>query len=114
MASVISLWGNGVSPSGLASSILHLCKSVFICGLKISLFAPANLHLCKSVFICGFGSASLHLPIFDELVRNFFQKSRGALKNVAVAASQTHMRICKIESVFRAGDRDIKQAALFF
>src|ERR1043166_1421468 len=71
-------------------------------------------YLCKSVFICGKCSAALHLPVFDKLGWNFFQESRGPLKNVAVAAAQAHVRISEIELVFSARDRDIKQASLFF
>src|SRR5437773_12011000 len=92
IASVISLCGNGVPSSALVSNILYLCKSVFICG-------------CRT-------SASLHLPVFDELVRNFFQKTGWPLENVAVASTQSHVRKGEIKFIARAGDRHIKQTPL--
>src|SRR6266480_4213575 len=92
IASVISLCGNGVPSSASVLSILYLCKSVFICS-------------CRT-------SASLHLPVFDELVRNFFQKTRWPLENVAVASTQSHLRKGEIKFIARAGDRHIKQTPL--
>src|SRR6266705_3840675 len=59
-------------------------------------------------------SAPLHLPIFDELVRNLSQKTRGPLENVAIASAQPHVRQGKIKLVARACDGDIKQPAFFF
>src|SRR5438034_9394389 len=92
IASVISLCGNGVPSSASVSNILYLCKSVFIYG-------------CRT-------SASLHLPVFDELVRNFFQKTGWPLENVAVASAQSHVRKGEIKFIARAGDRHIKQTPL--
>src|SRR5207237_10604717 len=93
IASVISLCGNAFSSLGSNSSIL-------ICG-----------NLCASV---ASNSTPLHLPVFDEFVRNFFQESRWPLENVAVAAGQTHMRIGEIKLILRPRDRDVKQTPLFF
>ena len=56
----------------------------------------------------------MHLPVFDELVRNLFQKTRRPLKDIAVSAAQPHVWIGEIELIPRASDRDIKKAPLFF
>src|SRR5205823_1586276 len=93
IASVISLCGNAFSSLGSNSSIL-------ICG-----------NLCASV---ASNSTPLHLPVFDEFVRNFFQESRWPLENVAIAAGQTHVRVSEIKLVLRPSDRDIKQTSFFF
>src|SRR5437879_12651521 len=92
IASVISLCGNAFSTLGSNSRIL-------ICG-----------NLCASV---ASNSTPLHLPVFDEFVRNFFQESRWPLENVAVAAGQTHMRIGEIKLILRPRDRDGKQRPIF-
>src|SRR5437899_12995404 len=93
IASVISLCGNAFSSLGSNSSIP-------ICG-----------NLCASV---ASNSTPLHLPVFDEFVRNFFQESRWPLENVAVAAGQTHVRIGEIKLILGPRDRDVKQTPLFF
>src|SRR5207249_12118442 len=59
-------------------------------------------------------SATLHLPVFDEVVRNLPQETRGPLENVAVASAKAHVRQGKIKLVTRACDGDIKQPAFFF
>src|SRR5439155_25119611 len=93
IASVISLCGNAFSSLGSNSSIP-------ICG-----------NLCASV---ASNSTPLHVPVFDEFVRNFFQESRWPLENVTVAAGQTHMRIGQIKLILGPSDRDVKQTPLFF
>src|SRR5215470_15077023 len=59
-------------------------------------------------------SAALHLPVFDEVVWNFLEKTRGPLENVAVPSAQTHLRISEIQFVAGACDGHIKQAPFFF
>src|SRR6266571_259384 len=58
-------------------------------------------------------SAPLHLPVFNELRWNLFQESRWPLENVAIAATQTHMRKSEVKLVLGARDRDVKQTPLF-
>src|SRR5438093_11560308 len=73
----------------------------------------ASFDIRHSCFvICG-ASAPLHVPVFDEFVRNFLQESRWPLENVAVAAGQTHMRISEIKLVLRPRDCDVEQTPLF-
>src|SRR6184192_4220009 len=82
-------------------------------GIRIQFRHSAILlpsSICHSSFWSA--SASLHLPVFDELVRNFFQKTRWPLENVAVASTQSHLRKGEIKFISRAGDRHIKQTPL--
>src|SRR4029077_1473803 len=58
-------------------------------------------------------SFSLHLPVFDEIVWNFLQKTRWPLEDIAVTATQAHVRIGEIKLVARARDRDVEQAPFF-
>src|SRR6266849_5472387 len=67
-------------------------------------------NLCKSAEELS----SLHLPVFNELVRNLFQKTRRPLKDIAVSAAQPHVWKGEIELIPRASDCDIKKAPLFF
>jgi hypothetical protein len=53
-------------------------------------------------------SAALHLPVFDEVVWDFLQKTRGPLENVAISSAQTHLRIGEIQFIARACDGHIK------
>src|SRR3954470_667186 len=59
-------------------------------------------------------SFSPHLPVFHEGIWNLLQKARWPLKHVAVAATQTHVRIGKIKLIAGACDRHVKQAPFFF
>src|SRR5438876_11954180 len=86
IASVISLCGNAFSSLGSNSSI------------------PSCGNLCASV---ASNSTPLHVPVFDEFVRNFFQQSRWPLESVAVAAGQTHRRIGEIKLSHGPRDRDV-------
>src|SRR5713101_6170390 len=70
-------------------------------------------NLCKSAKSAE-ELSSLHLPVFDELVRNLFQKTRRPLKDIAVSAAQPHVWKGEIELIPRASDCDIKKAPLFF
>ncbi len=54
-------------------------------------------HSCFVIFL-----TPLHLPVFDELVRDFFQETRRPLKDIAVSAAQPHVRISEIKFVARA------------
>src|SRR6266487_1330856 len=67
-----------------------------------------------SSFVIRASSFSRHLPVFDQLVRNFFQKTRGPLEDIAVTAGQPHVWIGEIKLVARPCDRDVKQAPFFF
>jgi len=48
-------------------------------------FIRASFDIRHSSFVIGEALASLHFPVFDEFVRNFFEESRWPLENVAVA-----------------------------
>src|ERR1700758_2587661 len=58
-------------------------------------------------------SASFDLPVFDEVVWNFLQKTRWPLEHIAVATTQTHVRISEIKLIARARDRHVKQPPFF-
>src|ERR1700688_2725179 len=74
----------------------------------------ARLFGLPSSFLIRASSFPPHLPVFDERVRNFFQKTRWPLENIAVAAAQAHVRKGEIKLITRTGNGDVKQAALFF
>ena len=61
-----------------------------------------------STFVIRASSFSLHLPVFDEVVWNLLQKTRWPLEDIAVAATQTHVRIGEIKLVARACDRHVE------
>src|SRR6478752_5632660 len=58
-------------------------------------------------------STSFYLPVFDESIWNFLQKTRRPLKDIAVAATQAHVRIGKIKLIARACDGHVEQAPFF-
>ena len=58
-------------------------------------------------------SFSLHLPVFEQVVWDFLQKTRWPLEDITVAATQAHVRIGEIKLVARACDRHVKQAPFF-
>src|SRR6266545_6493781 len=72
----------------------------------------ACLSICSS-FVIPASSFSLHLPVFEEVVWDFLQKTRGPLENVAISSAQTHLRISEIQFVARACDGHIKQTPFF-
>src|SRR6516164_5421265 len=72
-----------------------------------------RLFVIPSAFDIRISSFSRHLPVFDEVVWNFLQKARWPLEDVAVAATQAHVRICEIKFIARACNRHIKQAPFF-
>src|ERR671923_2506028 len=73
----------------------------------------ASFGIRHSCFvICG-ASAPLHLPVFEEGIWNFLQKTRRPLEHVAVAAAQPHVRVGEIKLVARACDSDVKQTPFF-
>src|SRR5439155_21959350 len=72
----------------------------------------SSFGILLSFVIRASSLSSLHLPVFDELVRNFFQKTGWPLENVAVASTQSHLRKGEIKFIARAGDRHIKQTPL--
>ena len=54
------------------------------------------------------------VPFLDEVMRNFLQKSRRALKPVVGRRVYPKARISQIKLIFRAGGGDIEQTPLFF
>src|SRR5438067_11300891 len=66
-----------------------------------------------STFVIRGSSFPPHLPVFDEIIWNFLQKTGRPLEYIAVAATQTHVRVGEIKLVARARDGYVKQAAFF-
>src|SRR6478672_10308661 len=58
-------------------------------------------------------SFSLHLPVFDESIWNFLQKTRRPLEDIAVATTQAHVRIGEIKLVARPCNGHVEQAPFF-
>src|SRR5919106_2421200 len=73
-------------------------------------FIRACFVIRHSSFVICRASAPLHLPVFYEIVWNFLQKTRRPLEDIAVAATQTHVRISEIKLVARARDGHVEQA----
>src|SRR5947208_13994983 len=71
----------------------------------------SNIH---SSFVIRASSFSLHFPVFQQFVWDFFQKPRGPLEYITESRIQSHMRITEVKFVTRASDRDVKEAAFFF
>src|SRR6266481_8825379 len=93
MASVVARCSN---LSGCSPSISNICSSVF--------------DPCQSV---ARESASFDLPVFDEIVWNFLQKTRWPLEHIAVTAGQAHLWISKVKLVAGARDGHIEQTPFF-
>src|SRR5436190_6146419 len=66
-----------------------------------------------SSFVIWAFSIFLHLPVFNEVGRNFLQKTRWPLEHVTVTAGQAHLRISKVKLVAGARDGHIEQTPLF-
>src|ERR1051326_8828107 len=86
---------------------------------SFSLRNPNNGARTPAIFFSGDSCirecalTSLHLPVFDEFVGNFFQESRRSLENIPIATGQAHVRITAIKFVLCARDRDVKQSPFF-
>src|SRR5438094_10295979 len=65
-------------------------------------------------FVIRASSFSLHFPVLQQFVWNFFQKPRGPLENITKSRIQSHVRIAQVKFVARASDRDVKESAFFF
>ena len=61
-----------------------------------------------STFVIRASSFPAHLPVFDEIVWNFLQKTRRPLEHITVAATQTHVRVGEIKLIARARDGYVK------
>src|SRR5438067_7575303 len=82
-------------------------------GLSTRPFRTSGFVI-NSSFVIRASSLSSYLPVLDELGRDFFEEARRPLKDISEASTQTHVGEGKIKLVPRAGDRDVKEAPLFF
>src|SRR5213078_4520807 len=66
-----------------------------------------------STFVIRASSFPPHLPVFDEIIWDFLEKTGWPLEDIAVAATQAHVRVGEIKLIARARDGYVKQAAFF-
>jgi len=64
--------------------------------------------IIRTSFVIRASSFPSHLPVFYEVVWDFLQKTRWPLEDIAIAATQTHVRISEIKLIARACDRHVK------
>src|SRR5262249_1309074 len=54
-------------------------------------------------------SCSPDVPVFDQMIGDFLQKSRGSLKHFTVAGVESHVWVGEIQLIFGPSDCDVKK-----